>query len=48
VGDADDDRILGACRSSLARYKVPRRIERVPDLPRTATGKVRLRELQKE
>jgi fatty-acyl-CoA synthase len=45
VGDVEDERILRACRSSLATYKVPRRIERVPDLPRTATGKVRLHNL---
>jgi fatty-acyl-CoA synthase len=32
-------------RASLARYKVPRRVEFVPDLPRTATGKVLHREL---
>ena len=32
--------ILEACRSRLARYKVPRRILRRDELPRTATGKV--------
>ena len=32
-------------RASLARYKVPRRVEFVADLPRTATGKILRREL---
>ena len=45
VGEADDDPIREACRATLASYKVPRRIERVPSLPRTASGKVLIREL---
>lgn len=35
--------LLAACRTSLAEYKVPRRIEIRDELPRTATGKIRLR-----
>jgi fatty-acyl-CoA synthase len=44
-GPADPDEIREACRDALASYKVPRRIERVDELPRTATGKVLKREL---
>jgi fatty-acyl-CoA synthase len=47
VGDPPEDRVLKACREALASYKVPRRIERVTELPRTATGKVVLRELRR-
>jgi HIP---CoA ligase len=39
-GSADPDDIRKACQDALASYKVPRRIERVDQLPRTATGKV--------
>jgi acyl-CoA synthetase (AMP-forming)/AMP-acid ligase II len=45
VGEAAEERILEACREALASFKVPRRVERVPDLPRNATGKILLREL---
>ncbi|MGH2711039.1 MAG: AMP-binding protein [Actinomycetota bacterium] len=45
VGGATDDAILSACKEELASYKVPRRIEHVPDLPRTGSGKVLVREL---
>jgi benzoate-CoA ligase len=36
------------CKSQLAPYKYPRRVRFVPELPKTATGKIqrfRLREL---
>jgi len=39
----DETALVALCRSSLARYKVPRRIEIREELPRTASGKVRLR-----
>lgn len=39
----DERTLLAACRSSLAGHKVPRRIEIRDELPRTASGKVRLR-----
>ena len=42
-GDADD--ITRFCRAELAAYKVPRKIQFVPDLPKTSTGKVMRREL---
>jgi acyl-CoA synthetase (AMP-forming)/AMP-acid ligase II len=45
VGEAPDDRIMESCREALAPYKVPRRIVRRNGLPRTATGKVLVREL---
>ena len=45
VGDVSEERLLAACRESLASYKVPKRVERVAELPRTSTGKVLTREL---
>jgi acyl-CoA synthetase (AMP-forming)/AMP-acid ligase II len=44
-GPADPDDIREACQDALASYKVPRRIEQVDELPRTATGKVLKRDL---
>jgi len=40
---ANENDILNYCRSRLAEYKVPRRIDIRRELPRTATGKIRLR-----
>jgi long-chain acyl-CoA synthetase len=40
---ADEAELLTFCRSTLADYKVPRRIEIREALPRTPSGKVRLR-----
>jgi len=37
-----EEELIGWCRESLAAHKVPRRIEIREELPRTATGKVRL------
>jgi fatty-acyl-CoA synthase len=45
-GDADADELRGFVKSNLARYKVPRDVVFVDELPRTATGKVRKRELR--
>jgi fatty-acyl-CoA synthase len=42
---ADVERLRGWVRSQLARYKVPRAITVLPELPRTETGKVLKREL---
>lgn len=42
-GTADETELLSFCRSTLAEYKVPRRIEIRAALPRTSTGKVRMR-----
>jgi fatty-acyl-CoA synthase len=44
-GSADPEAIEKACREALASFKVPRRVERVDSLPRTATGKVLKRDL---
>ncbi len=40
VGTADPQELTEWCRSRLARFKVPKRIERVDELPRTASGKL--------
>ncbi len=45
VGSASEDEIRRACEKELASYKVPRRIEKLDELPRTSTGKVLKREL---
>jgi long-chain acyl-CoA synthetase len=42
----DVDALAARCRAKLARYKCPTRIEVVDDLPHTATGKIRRRELR--
>lgn len=44
-GSASPDEITNVCKRELASFKVPRRIEKVPELPRTSTGKVIKREL---
>jgi benzoate-CoA ligase len=44
---ADEDELKAFVKDKLAPYKYPRMIEFVPDLPKTATGKIqrfRLRE----
>jgi long-chain acyl-CoA synthetase len=41
-GAATENDILEFCRRHLAEYKVPRRIDIVDSLPRTAAGKVKL------
>lgn len=40
---ADENDILEYCRGRLAEYKIPRRIDIREEMPRTATGKIRLR-----
>jgi acyl-CoA synthetase (AMP-forming)/AMP-acid ligase II len=45
VGSASTDEIQSVCKEQLASYKVPRRIEKLSELPRTSTGKVLKREL---
>ncbi|WP_433803801.1 class I adenylate-forming enzyme family protein [Actinomycetospora sp. CA-084318] len=44
--DANSSSLDAHCRERLARYKVPRRYEFVPDLPRTHAGKLAHRELR--
>jgi fatty-acyl-CoA synthase len=41
VAALDFAEVEGFCRARLAAYKVPRHFEIVPDLPRTASGKIR-------
>jgi acyl-coenzyme A synthetase/AMP-(fatty) acid ligase len=41
-GSVTESELLTLCRSLLAEYKVPRRIVFLEDLPKTASGKVRL------
>ena len=41
-----EDSIKSAVKSNLARYKVPREVEFIDELPRNATGKVLKRELR--
>lgn len=45
VGSATPQEIRATCEAQLASFKVPRRIEVLPELPRTSTGKVVKREL---
>jgi O-succinylbenzoic acid--CoA ligase len=40
TGDVSDEELIAHCRERLAGYKVPRGIERVSELPRTASGKL--------
>jgi fatty-acyl-CoA synthase len=42
---ASEEELKGFVRERLARYKVPREIEFVQGLPRTATGKLQRRQL---
>jgi acyl-CoA synthetase (AMP-forming)/AMP-acid ligase II len=42
----DADELLALCRARLSRYKVPKEIRFVPDLPRNSMGKVLRRELR--
>ncbi|MGN6252896.1 MAG: AMP-binding protein [Marmoricola sp.] len=43
--EADEDTLKGWVKDNLARYKVPREMVFLPELPRNATGKVLKREL---
>ncbi|HEY7261340.1 MAG TPA: AMP-binding protein [Trebonia sp.] len=44
--EATPEELVGFCREELAAYKYPRRIEVLPDLPKTPTGKLLRRELR--
>lgn len=39
---ATEEELIAHCRQHLSEYKVPRRIDIMSDLPKTATGKVKL------
>src|SRR5579871_3091132 len=43
---ATPEELIGFCRAELAAYKYPRRIEVLPDLPKTPSGKLLRRELR--
>jgi fatty-acyl-CoA synthase len=43
-----EDSIKSAVKANLARYKVPREVEFIDELPRNATGKVLKRELKEQ
>ncbi|WP_035855355.1 acyl-CoA synthetase [Cryptosporangium arvum] len=47
-GDATPDALRDALRQRLAGFKVPREIRFVPELPKTATGKIYKPDLRKE
>jgi acyl-CoA synthetase (AMP-forming)/AMP-acid ligase II len=40
------EELIAFCKKSLAGYKVPRRFERIDELPRNPTGKVLKQELR--
>lgn len=45
-GEAGDEQeMIAFCREHLAAYKCPRKIQFVPDVPKTSTGKIMRREL---
>jgi len=43
AGDADAADLIAYCRERLAAFKVPARIDVLPEIPRTATGKIQRR-----
>jgi fatty-acyl-CoA synthase len=45
AGSASPEEITKVCKSELASYKVPKRVEKLDELPRTSTGKVLKRKL---
>ena len=45
VGSVSEDQVLKTCKSELASYKVPKRVEKLDELPRTSTGKILKRKL---
>ncbi|WP_192342231.1 class I adenylate-forming enzyme family protein [Streptomyces sp. VITNK9] len=44
--DTDPDALAAYCEERLAAYKYPRHVEILPDLPKTASGKILRRELR--
>ncbi|MCL4426333.1 MAG: AMP-binding protein [Firmicutes bacterium] len=43
-----EEEIMAACQGQLAKYKVPKHVVFVPELPRSSIGKVLKRELQEQ
>ena len=46
--DLDEQELLGYCDGKLARYKIPKLVRTVAELPRNAAGKVLKRQLREE
>ncbi|MCF8042942.1 MAG: hypothetical protein K9L20_12625, partial [Desulfarculaceae bacterium] len=44
----DQEEIIAFCKENLTRYKVPKSIEFVTELPMSAVGKVLRREVRKK
>ncbi|GAA4038654.1 class I adenylate-forming enzyme family protein [Streptomyces shaanxiensis] len=44
--ETDPDALAAYCKERLAAYKYPRQVEILPDLPKTASGKILRRELR--
>ena len=44
----DPDRLLEFCKGQLARYKIPKKVATIGELPRNAAGKVLKRELRED
>ncbi|MGW0997480.1 AMP-binding enzyme [Streptomyces sp. NPDC002523] len=44
--ETDPDELAGYCKERLAAYEYPRQVEILPDLPKTASGKILRRELR--
>ncbi|MFJ5532342.1 class I adenylate-forming enzyme family protein [Streptomyces sp. NPDC093261] len=44
--ETDPDALAAYCKDRLAAYKYPRQVEILPDLPKTASGKILRRELR--
>ncbi|MDT0466288.1 class I adenylate-forming enzyme family protein [Streptomyces gibsoniae] len=44
--ESDPDALAAYCKERLAAYKYPRQVEILPDLPKTASGKILRRELR--
>ena len=42
-----EEEVIAYCREHSAKYKVPRRVAFLEELPKNATGKILRRELQK-
>jgi len=46
--EATEDELLAFCRERLAKYKTPKRVTFVPDLPKSQVGKVLKRVLREQ
>jgi len=48
AGDVSPEELIAFCRERMAAYKYPRAIEILPELPKTATGKLLRRQLREQ